>query len=74
MDISIGIANSPRELTFESEETAAEVQKVVTTALESDAKFFSLTDSKGRIFVIPTASFTYIEVGSEASRRVGFVA
>ena len=74
MDISIGIANSPRELSFESEQTAADIQKVVTTALESGAKFFSLTDSKGRVFVIPTSTFTYIEVGSETSRRVGFVA
>lgn len=74
MDISIGIANSPRELSFETEQSAAEVQKIVTTALESDAKYFSLSDSKGRVFVVPTASFTYIEVGSEASRRVGFVA
>lgn len=74
MDISIGIANSPRELSFETEQSAAEVQKIVTTALESDAKYFSLSDSKGRVFVVPTASFTYIEVGSETSRRVGFVA
>lgn len=74
MDISIGIANSPREINFESSQTAAEVQGVVTAALESGAKFFTLTDQKGRVFVIPTDSFTYMEVGSEMSRRVGFVA
>jgi predicted RNA-binding protein (virulence factor B family) len=74
VDISIGIANSPRELSFETEQTAAEVQGVVTSALESGAKFFSLKDSKGRVFVIPTETFTYMEVGSETSRKVGFVA
>ena len=74
MDISIGIANSPRELTFETEQTAAEVQGVVTSALESGAKFFSLKDSKGRVFVVPTETFTYMEIGSETSRKVGFVA
>jgi hypothetical protein len=74
VDISIGIANSPREISFESAQTAAEVQEVVTTALESGAKFFTLADQKGRLFVIPTDSFTYMEVGSEMSRRVGFVA
>ncbi|MCU1545633.1 MAG: hypothetical protein JWP30_733 [Homoserinimonas sp.] len=74
MEISIGIANSPRELSFESSQTPAEIQKIVTSALESDAKFFSLVDSKGRTFVVPTASVTYVEVGSESSRRVGFVA
>lgn len=74
MDISIGIANSPRELSFESEQTAAEVQGVVTRALESGAKFFTLSDSKGRLFIVPTETFTYMEVGSEMSRKVGFVA
>jgi hypothetical protein len=74
VDISIGIANSPRELSFESEQTAAEIQQVVTTALEAGAKFFSLTDSKGRVFVVPTATVTYVEVGTDVSRRVGFVA
>lgn len=74
MDISIGIANSPRELSFETEQTAAEVQGAVTSALESGAKFFSLTDSKGRVFVVPVESFTYMEIGSETSRKVGFVA
>jgi hypothetical protein len=74
VDISIGIANSPRELSFESEQTAAEVQDVVTQALESGAKFFTLKDSKGRLFVVPTDTFTYMEVGSEMSRKVGFVA
>ena len=74
MDISIGITNSPRELSFESTQTAAEIQKVVTTALESDAKYFSLTDSKGRVFIVPVSMFSYIEVGTESSRRVGFVA
>ena len=31
VDIRIGIANSPRELSFESSHTAAEVEKVVST-------------------------------------------
>lgn len=74
MEISIGIANSPRELSFESNQTAADIQNIVTTALESEAKFFSLADDKGRVFVVPTATFSYIEVGTESSRRVGFVA
>ena len=74
MDIRIGIANSPRELNFESSQTAAEVEKVVATALETDAKFIKLTDDKGRVYIVPTASFSYLEVGTDQSRRVGFVA
>lgn len=74
MDIRIGIANSPRELAFESSQTSAEVEQIVSTALESDAKFIKLTDDKGRVYLVPTAAFTYLEVGSDQSRRVGFVA
>lgn len=74
MDIRIGIANSPRELNFESSQSAAEVEKVVSDALGSDAKFIRLTDDKGRVYVVPTASFSYLEVGPESARRVGFVA
>ena len=74
MDIRIGIANSPRELSFESSQTAAEVEKVVSDALEADAKFIKLVDDKGRVYIVPTASFSYLEVGTDQSRRVGFVA
>lgn len=74
MDIRIGIANSPREISFESAQTAAEVEKVVSTALDTDAKFIKLVDDKGRVYIVPTASFSYLEVGTDTSRRVGFVA
>ncbi len=74
MDIRIGIANSARELSFETSQTAAEVESAVSTALDSDQKFLKLTDDKGRVYIVPTASFAYLEVGSDQSRRVGFVA
>lgn len=74
MDISIGIINSPRELSFESNQSVSEVEKTVQTAIDSGAKLIRLVDSKSRVFLIPVASFAYIEVGSELSRRVGFVA
>jgi hypothetical protein len=74
VDIRIGILNSPREINFETAQTAADVEKIVAAALDSDAKFVRLTDDKDKVYIIPTASFGYIEVGSEISRRVGFVA
>ena len=74
MDIAIGITNSPREINFESSQTAAEIEKNVATALESGAPFLKFADSKGKVYIVPTTSFSYIEVGSETSRRVGFVA
>lgn len=31
-------------------------------------------DAKGTSYIVPTASLAYIELGTEESRRVGFVA
>lgn len=74
MDIRIGIINSPRELSFETDQSAAEIEKLVAAALGGGSEVIRLVDDKGRIFLIPVATFAYIEVGSEKSRRVGFVA
>jgi hypothetical protein len=74
VDIRIGILNSPREINFETAQSAVDVEKVIAAALESDAKFIRLVDDKDKVYIIPVAAFGYIEVGSEVSRRVGFVA
>jgi hypothetical protein len=74
MDIKIGIKNSSRELSFETSASAKELEANVRTAMESEAKLISLTDSKGNVFLIPTKSITYLELGAEESRRVGFIA
>ena len=74
MDIRIGIINSPREINFESSQTAQEVETIVATALDTDTKFIKLVDSKGKLFIVPVANLGYVEVGSESTRRVGFVA
>jgi hypothetical protein len=74
VDIRIGIINTSREINFESSQTGNDVEKTVQDALESGAKFMKLVDNKGRIFIVPMATFAYIEVGSEESRRIGFVA
>lgn len=74
MDIRIGIINTPREITFESSQTAPEVEQIVTAAIEGGTPFVKLSDSKGKLFLVPTASVAYIEIGTESARRVGFVA
>lgn len=74
MDIRIGITNSPREINFESSQSAGEIEKIVATALEEKSSFISLKDDKGKLYVIPTAALGYVEIGSDTSRRVGFVA
>ena len=74
VDIKIGITNSPREIAFETAQTADEIEKAVSEALASKSTHLSLQDEKGRRFIVPVASLSYVEVGAEESRRIGFVA
>lgn len=74
MDIKIGIKHSTREISFESSASAKDLEASVSQALESGSKLLSLTDSKGNVFLVPTESVSYLEIGAEESRRVGFIA
>ncbi|AZZ54593.1 DUF3107 domain-containing protein [Rathayibacter iranicus] len=74
MEIRIGMVNTPRELNFESSMSVTEVEKTVTTALEAGTAVLRLRDEKGKIYIIPTHTIAFVEVGSEESRRIGFVA
>lgn len=71
MEITIGVQNLARELVIESDQTADEVSAAVAAAL-SGAPALELLDSRGRRLIVPTASIGYVEIGSEAQRRVGF--
>ena len=53
MDLRIGIQNSPRELGFETSQTAAEVEQAVSAALSGQSPVLRLTDSKGTVYVVP---------------------
>ena len=58
----------------DSNETADAVKQTIIAALDSGAAYVTLTDSKGATYVIPTAGIAFVEVGTDQSRRVGFVA
>lgn len=73
MEIRIGIINSGRELSFETHTPAEEVRALITSALEQAAVQVTLTDVKGNSYIVPTANIGYIELGTEESRRIGFV-
>ncbi|CAB4638745.1 unannotated protein [freshwater metagenome] len=74
MDIKIGIKHSSRELSFDTSESAADLEKKIAASIDSEAKLITLTDSKGNVFLIPTKSLAYLEIGAEEARRVGFIA
>ena len=72
MEVKIGVTDSPRELIFNSAQTPSEVEKLVTDALSTDSGVLSLTDEKGRRFLVQTAKIAYVEIGAADVRRVGF--
>ena len=74
MEIRIGIINTGRELNFETATSAADIRAQVASALEQNTAHVSFTDVKGNSYIVPTANLAYIELGTEESRRVGFVA
>lgn len=74
MEVRIGLRDSARELAFESNLAAAELEKIVLEVLNSDAKLLKLSCDKGRTFIIPVAGLSFVEIGADQARRVGFIA
>ena len=72
VEVKIGVTDSPRELVFNSAQTPSEVEKSVTDALSRDSGVLSLTDEKGRRFLVQTAKIAYVEISAADVRRVGF--
>ena len=72
MEVKIGVTDSPRELAFNSAQTPTEVERLITDALGKDSGVLSLTDEKGRRFLVQTSKITYVEIGAADVRRVGF--
>jgi hypothetical protein len=72
MDIRIGIKDSAREIAFDSAQSAKEIEDAVVAAL--GAGHLSLDDAKGRRYLVPSGQIAYVEIGSETTRKIGFVA
>lgn len=70
MEVRIGINQSARELSFETDATADEIRAIIGSQPDGLA---ALTDSKGRQFLVNRASITYVELGSDTVRKVGFI-
>ncbi|MDQ4105121.1 MAG: DUF3107 domain-containing protein [Actinomycetota bacterium] len=72
MEVKIGVADSPRELTVSTADTPDEIEALVTEALRNAQGLLTLVDDRGRRYMIPTSRVAYIEIGPADSRRVGF--
>jgi len=72
VEVKIGVSDSPRELVFNSSQTPGEIEDLVRAALADGGEVLSLTDEKGRRFLVQTAKISYVEIGAADIRRVGF--
>lgn len=73
MEVRIGIKHSPHELAFETEASAGEVRGLIDAAIAQDSALLALTDTRGRQYLVDTDSISYVELGGEAGRKVGFI-
>lgn len=71
MEIKVGIQHVAREITVETDETAAEVEKNLLKAMADDT-LLTLTDAKGRRVLVPVDKIAYVDLGQEHVRPVGF--
>jgi Protein of unknown function (DUF3107) len=72
VEVKIGVADSPRELTVSTGDSPDAIEAIVTAALQNTQGLLTLTDDKGRRYMVPTSRVAYIEIGPADSRRVGF--
>ena len=71
MEVKVGIQHVTHEVTIETEESAADVERRLADALAS-GQVLRLTDAKGRAVLIPAAAIAYVDLGAEHVRAVGF--
>lgn len=72
MEIKIGVADSPRELTVSTADSPDQVEALVAEAMRNTQGVLTLVDDKGRRYMVPITRIAYVEIGPADSRRVGF--
>jgi hypothetical protein len=72
VEVRIGVKGAPRELSFESAQSADEIQAIVDAALKDGAATMNLVDEKGRRVIVAADKLAYVEIAETDSRRVGF--
>lgn len=71
MEVKIGVQDSAREVTLDSDETPEAIKAAVTAAI-TEGGLLSLTDDRGRTVIVNAAKIAYVEIGAPTARRVGF--
>ena len=71
MEIKIGIRHISREISIDTNETAEKVRSKVTDAIHNGTTL-EITDEKGTTTFVPGAQISYVELGTEEKRHIGF--
>ncbi len=72
MEVSIGVQNVARDVSFETEATPEEVTAAVEQALAAPDSVLALTDDRGRKILVPGRAIGWVVVGEGEKSRVGF--
>jgi hypothetical protein len=71
VEIKIGVQDTVREVSLDSNDTSEDVIAAVEAALASGG-MLKLIDERGRTVIVPGAKIAYVEVGANTKGRVGF--
>ena len=71
MEIKVGIQHVNREIVVETNESASAVEQAYIEAAASGG-VLTLTDQRGRKVLIQASAVSYVDIGEESARRVGF--
>ncbi|MCX6434288.1 MAG: DUF3107 domain-containing protein [Actinobacteria bacterium] len=71
MEIKIGVQDTAREVSLDSNDTSESVIAAVNAALAT-GDTLTLVDDRGRTVMVPGAKIAYVEVGASSKGRVGF--
>ena len=69
--IRIAVTNVSSELSFNTDQSSKEIKTAIDKAIK-EGTVLSLTDVKGREFIVPAEKIGFIEIGEQSERRVGF--
>lgn len=72
VEVKIGVQQSVRELVIETDQSNEDVAALVKDALATESGVLTLTDTKGKVTVVPTAKLAYVEIGRSSAGQVGF--
>ena len=72
VEVKIGVQNTARELVIETDETNEAVAALVRDAIAATDGVLTLTDTKGKVTVVPSAKLAYVEIGRSTAGQVGF--